>query len=590
MKKLLLVFASLFMFSSAGFALNYGFTTGSGTEDYWGGQSACVPITVSTGIVPVGGITIHYIHFYTYGQAGAGTIQLRIYNAPGGSPGAALSAVTTMSLGASAAWCTSDTDLNLNLPTGATIYVGAKAVSANPVFFIHNGMSARYDGSARLADPWTETSGGSAANYLSSIYFDYTQGETLSTKQTAFRFRNDDGDESHATWEAGENTNITQIVNQQQRLRLQMEVLTSTFSTTPQIDYSYKNLPYVPVSTFQVVAVSPNVRAVSTIYGTTGVMVMTLPTGTTNNDYLLACIESTGNVKTPLGWTVLYSANTDETLSAKASHLTVLGVKVVPPNLPSTDSLQDPGDHAISRVIGFRGVSPTNPINTSLGGGSNAIAKTFNVPGVTTTVNNCMTYCVTTSSVDLSVTNNFSGATNSNLTGLTAQINNLNTSGNGGGFYAITGVKVVKGSVGGTSGSYANGCKKLYFECALTPTTTNQSPVLILNSPYIVKDGTSTTTAQLSVPSGLSSGDFSSGRISDDKNPMVSTTVNKLKYSEFETTLVATGTATTNDIFKFKLHGMTLMQTTTPQWTIGTPSSGGAIINNWIPQLLRFGQ
>ena len=40
--------------------------------------------------------------------------------------------------------------------------------------------------------------------------------------QTRYRFRNDDGNEIAATWKAAENTNVTQVVNQVFRLRIQV--------------------------------------------------------------------------------------------------------------------------------------------------------------------------------------------------------------------------------------------------------------------------------------------------------------------------------------------------------------------------------
>jgi hypothetical protein len=87
------------------------------------------------------------------------------------------------------------------------------------------------------------------------------------------------------------------------------------------------------------------------------------------------------------------------------------------------------------------------------------------------------------------------------------------------------------------------------------------------------------TTAQLTAPAGKSTSDFVAGRMQDDENPADAVNVTTDDYTELEWCLTATASASVSDVYQFRVTsaGTALdTYTVTPQWTIdsGTPDPG----------------
>lgn len=96
-------------------------------------------------------------------------------------------------------------------------------------------------------------------------------------------------------------------------------------------------------------------------------------------------------------------------------------------------------------------------------------------------------------------------------------------------------------------------------------------PILLGGSSYITAGGSTNTTAQLTAPSGKTTSNFTAGRIQDDTNPSNSVDIANNFYTEMEWSVTATDTAAVGDVYQFRItrNGTPLSSyTVTPQLTI----------------------
>lgn len=104
--------------------------------------------------------------------------------------------------------------------------------------------------------------------------------------------------------------------------------------------------------------------------------------------------------------------------------------------------------------------------------------------------------------------------------------------------------------------------------------TTDLNPIIIMSaSPNITASGEATT-AQLTPPSGKTTGDFDAGRIQDDENPSDTVDITTDGYTELEWCMQATDFAEDGETYEFRVtrNGVALdTYTVTPEWTVGTP-------------------
>lgn len=101
----------------------------------------------------------------------------------------------------------------------------------------------------------------------------------------------------------------------------------------------------------------------------------------------------------------------------------------------------------------------------------------------------------------------------------------------------------------------------------------NTYPFIVTASTNVATSG-ETTTAQLTAPSGKTTSDFVAGRLSDDENPADSVNITADGYTEMEWSIKATSYATNGTTYDFRvtMGGTPLdVYTEYPQWTI--PSS-----------------
>lgn len=108
-----------------------------------------------------------------------------------------------------------------------------------------------------------------------------------------------------------------------------------------------------------------------------------------------------------------------------------------------------PGNHAVGVIMTFRGcVGSGDPWNVTAGDADTSADTAIDIPGDTTTVDNCLVVAISTTGQDIDSAARFidSSWANADLANLRERMDNVRTPGNGGGFGVVTGDKESAGS------------------------------------------------------------------------------------------------------------------------------------------------
>ena len=141
----------------------------------------------------------------------------------------------------------------------------------------------------------------------------------------------------------------------------------------------------------------------------------------------------------------------------------------------------------------------------------------------------------------------------------------------------IKGIGVLNGLISNTFTPTANltGIGVLSGSASSTFTNTSiliDAPRFILSPSANIAASGEDTTAQLTAPSGKTTGDFIAGRIQDDENPADIIDIPADKYTEIEWSIEATDVVKSGEVYSFRItdNGTELdSYIETPQWTIG---------------------
>lgn len=166
-------------------------------------------------------------------------------------------------------------------------------------------------------------------------------------------------------------------------------------------------------------------------------------------------------------WTEAGSSPSSYPLGANGAHrLTVYWARAVGGDSPPLSSVTASGQ--LAQVIAIRDcVASGNPFDSTSSSSTGSGATTETIPGVTTTVNNCLILAALNI---MPGPNNFnawfSGWTNANLSNLTERMDQTKVVG---GFGLVTGGLATAGASGGTTVTIANTVQKAYWCGALKP-------------------------------------------------------------------------------------------------------------------------
>lgn len=431
----------------------------------------------------------------------------------------------------------------------------------------------------------------------------FLEASAASVDQEGFRFRNDDGSETTATWAASQDTNVTKPLSANLRLRMLMNATGDPAATAYTLYHQkngaggYTKVPLVASSSPTLSYGEAGTLAYSTSGGTS--VAPSYPANITVNSGLVLVIgqkpssANGGTCTTPSGWTLQYElsgANDGDT----GGYTTTLGADTGNCNIYvyTKDTVSGSESGTLSVTVGTNNVcwaqiirlqaSDTATWSWAASGGKDTSAGNVSIAtsaGIDVTAGD---YLIGGMVIPTDVTTpaQFSSEAFSQ-TGTTfgtmAEISEPD-SGTGndiGGFLFYNNASSGSGSGAVTMTATAGG------------TTTNVRgpgfvirarvasvtfPVYVSASSNITAGGEATT-AQLTAPSGKTTSDFVTGRMWDNENGTDTIDITTDDYTEVEWCLIAQSPAVNGDYFDFRVYkGSTAADTytVTPKWTIGT--------------------
>jgi hypothetical protein len=311
----------------------------------------------------------------------------------------------------------------------------------------------------------------------------------------------------------------------------------------------------------------------------TGDISVTPPT-TQEHDLMLLFVESANQPGAdPSGWTAVTGAQqgtgTGGAAAAVALEVFWRRASASEGNVTVTDR----GDHTLGVILTFRGVVRNGLPYDVVSGTTQSSTASAVIPGATTTVDNTMVVLAIARDNDAAA-NATSAWTNSDLADLPAgfkKYDNGTTTGQGGGLAINTGFKQSAGAYGSTAVTMTNATIMANASLALKPA---EAVVQLSPSSNIAASGEATT-AQLTAPSGKTTGDFDAGRIQDDENPSDLVAISDDDYTELEWSLTTTAVALDTETYQFRVTNIGVAFDTysvTPAITID--SGGGDLVVN----------
>lgn len=440
--------------------------------------------------------------------------------------------------------------------------------------------------------------------------------DSYHVEQEGFRFRNDDGSETTATWLAAQDTDVTQPLSTNTRVRV---LLDSTLGDPPASAYrlEYKKSSESVWERIDAAATAtlsygaPGAGAGSTAGGAT--VSPNYPTAITSRSALILIIgmkpssANSGSVTTPSGWTLVTSltgANDGDT----GGYTTTLGADTGNCNIyayrKDTVDGSETGSFAVTltnnnvswavmmrldsdvectwSIAGVAGkdtaggnVSVTFASDPGVLAGDHIIAALV-IPTDVTTPAQFSSEAFTQTGITFGAVSEVVEADSSvgnDVGGLICHVHaNSGTS---------SAAPVFTATAGGTTTNVRGPAVFVRIRA-----TANQRIVLAASAN--VTAGGEATTAQLSAPSGKTTSDFVTGRMWDDENGTDTIDITTDDYTEVEWCLKAQSPAVNGDIYNLRVtEAGTAISAypTSPDWTIGTAGAGATY---W-PGLLLLG-
>lgn len=421
--------------------------------------------------------------------------------------------------------------------------------------------------------------------------------------QEGYRHRNDNGSESTATWRADQDTAISLAANIATRLRILADFGGDPAAITPLLQVQRNSdgwLPVLPLNSAPALSWGAGGTIAYSSSGGTSVA-PSYPSGITTNSGLVLVVgqkpstANSGTCTTPSGWTLVggsgWEGGYGATLGADTGNTKVyvftkdtvtgsesgtLSVTVGTNNVCWAQILRVQSDIPVtwSAAVGFGGDSSGGNVSVTASSDPGVTVGDFVIGGM------CIPTDVTTPAQFSAEAFTQTGVTYNTAVEISEPDS---TTGNDiGGFlcYATiasgtsSAAPVLTATAGGTTTNVRGPGFILRLRGTYIP-----RPCILEPSANIAASAATATTAQLTAPSGKTTGDFQAGSISDDTNPLASFNPTADLYSEWEFSLKApTGGVVGGDVLTFRLtDNGTPFDTyaVTPTWNI--PSAGTAV-------------
>lgn len=460
--------------------------------------------------------------------------------------------------------------------------------------FVGSGAAYKISSSANSAAETAAFSLTSAVTWDTAIAgFRLVTGGAATADQEGFRFRNDDGSETSATWAASQDTDKTAPLSANLRLRLLIDGTNDLASAAYTLRYQKNGSGgYVAVP---VGATVPEVYGTAT-YGAIGTgangsttVAPTYPTGITAGQYLVLVVTSgsTGDATpaTPSGWTFLATgASTDGTYGVDAGprRVTAFGKEATGSESGTVTVSITGGGTCRGTITRFTKAGSgswvieaqgANDSTSGTGVSMTFASMNFNTGDAVLVATGQRVDSATQASQSLTASGvTFGTRTNRAATAVTTGNDHRHTVDT---FAAISSTSDVDAAPTWAYTASADASAGGVIVRLREYTAAIVNEVYVATSANVTAGGEATT-AQLSAPSGKSTSDFVTGRMWDNENGTDSIDITADDYTELEWCLQAQSPAVNTDYFDFRVYagGSALASyTVTPRWTLGT---GGA--------------
>lgn len=448
------------------------------------------------------------------------------------------------------------------------------------------GSSHTGSGATRAATSGTTTITWSwtSANDYSYIGFAVQQVQA-SKEQEGYRFRNDDGNESTATWLAAQDTAVTQPLSTNTRLRVLIDSPDDPGSIQYQLEYKKST-----DSTYKKVeAPSGSVAfgsAGASINGTTSLSVA-YPASISSGDLLVLGVANkypNNGPTTPSGWRLLSNCQGSGGQGASGADVGSTYATIFLKEADGTESGNlsvtiTSGNSAVGAMVRYtKGAGKDWNIACTNGSDNSGNSTSWSVTGAADPGLITDDIVVVVSAINTDAYTFASHALTSTGVTFSSDTERYDDGTTSGQDCKLVGTQhVVSGGTSSAapvftmtaSGSAAN--RPAGASSFLRIRQVDQ-PIQLSSSANIAASGESTT-AQLTAPSGKATSDFVTGRMQDDENPADAIDITSNDYTELEWSMVATSNASNGEIYTFRLtdSGSAFSTyTVTPQWTIGS--------------------
>ncbi len=381
--------------------------------------------------------------------------------------------------------------------------------------------------------------------------------------QEGYRWRNDDGSESAATWLASQDADITQPAETNTRLRTLLNSTGDPSTTQYRLDYKRSDQSvYGAVPTALPAAGAVTYGAVGTFATSAGATSRNpaLPTGVTTQSELWASVASKNNAthsSSTTGWTKVAQQNSGASWTVSLWRYTGADATAAAAvNVTWTGSVAAHGQ--CWRMQGRTGTDPLGTPTVSSG-----TTSTHTSTAVTTTSPGSRVMYVDAAAANTAIaqptswTENLDNGSATSASRLAVGGRDFSSSGSSSGAISVTGASAAW----------------VQWQVELPA----PQPAILLSASANIAASGENTTVQLTAPSGKSTSDFVAGRIQDDENPADTVDITTDDYTEMEWSLKANGSVVSNgQIYQFRVtkNGTVLdTYTVTPQWTIGTANA-----------------
>jgi hypothetical protein len=401
--------------------------------------------------------------------------------------------------------------------------------------------------------------------------YDSTASPTPTLEQEGFRFRDDDGSESGASWLADQDTNISRDKNLNTRLRVIVNATQDPASTQYQLEYKKStDSEWLKANVEGAGGEFPQVASITTSISSTDTKTHNVSMSATvaAGDLLLVLFtnDDSATVTTPSGWTALFSQVEANNRVRASAYAKVAGGTEGGTTVDFQTSNIEQAAAQVYRILAADWCGSSVNDGVAVGAGSQATSQYPDPPAVTPAWGADNTLWITyigyssTASVSNYSANYGNGTWTQSSTGNTASAEvasarrELNASSEDPGTYTLS---ANSASAGNT--------------IAIRPSAVGGAIALAASGN--IADSGESTTAQLDAPSDKTTGDFDTGRIQDDENPADEVDITTDGYTELEWSLIATDEAQYGDVYQFRVtaNGEPLdTYSVTPQITINS--------------------